>query len=371
KRAEMEGLKTQISRHAKLLAGALRSQYEILATQENNLRNQLNSIRNQIDEFTQTAAQLSQSMGDPVEMGKLLKESPDGPAGLANVIVVVDRATPVFKPVRPKLWLNLTLGVLFGGAAGLGIAALRAVLDTRLKSAQQVERQTGKPCLALLPNLESLTRRNRSQKVFDHPEYPIGLGYLRTHLLHPGRKPGGEKIIGLTPAQPFLNCSNLVADLGILLAQAEKKTLILDLHLKTPRIASIYGMQIQHELNDWFISQEPLKACINYSAVQELAVLSNRKSNRTDLNDMLSRRLLTHALIELLDEWDFILIDAPNILTDWNLMLALPEHSPLLVIAEYGRTTADNALQTLAHARGPRWDVEGIILANAPRRLTR
>jgi len=370
KKAEMDGLKTQLSRHAQLLASALRSQYEILATQETNLQAQLLAARNEIDVLTQTSARISQSMGDPVEMSRQLDSSPDGPGGLANVIVIIDRATPVLKPIRPKLWLNLALGILFGGALGLGLAALRAVLDTRLKSAQQLERQTGRPCLALLPNLDYLSSSKRSRLVFDHPDYPIGLGYLRTHLLH-GHKPNGSRIIGFTPVRPLKNSSNLVADLGILLAQAEKRTLILDLHLQQPAIAGMYGLKIQKELNDWFTSTDPLSDFINYSAVQELAVLSNRSSDRTDLNDLLSRRLLASALLEQLDHWDFILIDAPNILTDWNLMLALPEASPLIVVAEYGRSTGEDVLQTLSHARGPRWNIEGTVMANCPRRLTR
>lgn len=370
KRAEMDGLKNQLSRQAQLLATALRSQYEILVTQETNLQTQIQSARNDIDSLTQMAARISQSMGDPVEMTKLLKDSPNGPAGFANVIVVIDRATPVLKPVRPKLWLNLALGILFGGALGLGIATLRALLDTRLKSAQQLERQTGRPCLALLPNLDYLNSTKRSQLVFNQPDYPIGLGYLRTHLLH-GHRPGGSRIVGFTPARPLKECSSLVADLGILLAQAEKRTLILDLHLQQPRIAELYGLKIKQELNTWFNSEEPLANFINYSAVQELAVLTNRPSNRTDLNDLLSRRLLATALLEQMNEWDYILIDAPNILSDWNLMLALPETSPLIIVAEYGKSTADDVLQTLSHARGPRWSIAGTVMANCPRRLTR
>jgi len=370
KRAEMDGLKTQLSRQAQLLASALRSQYGILVTQETNLQTQIQIARNDIDTFTQMAARISQSMGDPVEMTKLLKDSPDGPAGFANVIVVIDRATPMLKPVRPKLWLNLALGILFGGALGLGIAALRALLDTRLKSAQQLERQTGRPCLALLPNLDYLSSAKRTQLVFNQPDYPIGLGYLRTHLLH-GHKPGGSRIVGFTPTRPLKDCSSLVADLGILLAQAEKRTLILDLHLQQPRIAEIYGLKIKQELNAWFNSEEPLANFINYSAVQELAVLTNRPSTRTDLNDLLSRRLLATALLEQMNDWDYILIDAPNILSDWNLMLALPETSPLIIVAEYGKSTADDVLQTLSHARGPRWNIAGTVMANCPRRLTR
>lgn len=364
KRSEVQALKTQLTRHAERLAGGLRSEYEIVRTREKNVQADLARLRNQIDTLSQSATRLAQSFGDPAQMRALAAETPDGPAGPANIIVVVDRATPPSRPVRPILLLNLFLGAMAGGALGLGLSMLRTLLDNRVKSVEVIEKEIGLPCLATVPSAPSLARGAASGNIFDHRKYPVGLGFLRSHLLSLRESEGG--VIGFTPAAAGRTNGHLIADLAILLAQAEKKTLVIDLNLHSPAIARTLGIKVTKGLAGWLGSDRPVDDFISYSAVRELAVLGVEKSV-PDLDDLLSRRPLAPALPDLAARWDFILIDAPSILSDWGLMLTLPPGSPLIITAEYGRTRTDGLLQTTAHTRGPRWKVAGVVLLNAPR----
>jgi uncharacterized protein involved in exopolysaccharide biosynthesis len=364
KRSEVEALKKQLTRHAERLASGLRSEYEIVRTREKNVQSDLARLRNQIDTLSQSATRLAQSFGDPAQMHALAAEQTDGPSGPANIIVVVDRASPPSRPVRPILALNLFLGAMAGGALGLGLSMLRTLLDNRVKSAEMIEKEAGLPCLATVPRGPSLARGAASGNIFDHRKYPVGLGFLRSHLLSVHDGEGG--VIGFTPAGSGRTNGHLVADLAILLAQAEKKTLVIDLNLQAPAIARTLGIKVTKGLVGWLGSDRPPDEFISYSTVRELAVLCVEQS-AADIDDLMSRRPLASALPDLAGRWDFILIDAPPILSDWGLMLTLPPGSPLIMTVEYGRTSTDNVFQTAARTRGPRWKIDGVVLLNAPR----
>jgi tyrosine-protein kinase Etk/Wzc len=66
---------------------------------------------------------------------------------------VVDAASLPFRPISPRLPLNLALGFVLALTSGLGVALLAEARDTRVRERQEVERQTGLPVLTIVPHL--------------------------------------------------------------------------------------------------------------------------------------------------------------------------------------------------------------------------
>jgi hypothetical protein len=58
----------------------------------------------------------------------------------------------------------------------------------------------------------------------------------------------------------------------------------------------------------------------------------------------------------------------PNILSYWNYC-SLPAGSPMIVTADFQKTKMNILSQICAHARGPKWQIEGVVLTNAPASL--
>ncbi len=367
KKSELDGLKKQIARHADSLTAALRSQLQISSTQEKNIQSELKDTQEQLQTLQQLDAKLEQSFADPSLMKQLATaDAGDVPDSSSNMIVIIDGATPQHRPVSPKLWLNLLLGGFFGFALATSIAALRSWLDRKLTSVESVEQLTSLPCLALLPKFAQPATGKRTAR---EAEYSAGLGFLGNWLLR-GQATTDRRqfIIGITPAKREQSCSELVANLAVLLVQAEKKTLVVDLHVSSPRQEHLLGIAATRGLGEWLVADEPLESHITYSTVRELALLPPGRIG-TSLDDLLLRRSLAAALLDLVGRWDFILIDCPAVLYDWNAMLALPSGSPLVITADYKTTTADDVVHTARHARGPKWDVLGVVLQDCPEKL--
>lgn len=368
KKAELRSLESQLKTYLGRLVTGLHSEREIATTGEADLRKEFDETKLQLDELVRAASRFSQSFGDPVSMKALAMESSAGPGGPANVIVTVDRATPGKRPVKPKLWISLLGGVVFGTALGFGLALLRVLLENKITSARGIEQVSGLHTLAMIPKYPPLSQGSKRKNVFNNPAYPSDLGFLRSRLIQLGMNNPGNTIIGFVPAEAGDHCSQLVADLAILLAQAEKRTLVIDLHLWNPRQASLLGITPQKGFADWLSFRDGIDQYISYSALRELALLAPGNSTQ-DLDDLLAGHPLLLALPDLLTHWDYILIDSPSILSDWSLTMTLPSKSPLIIGAAYGKTTIDALTETARKARSHDWQLLGVVLQGSPKHL--
>jgi uncharacterized protein involved in exopolysaccharide biosynthesis len=367
KEAELRTLESQLSSQASNLANALRAEYAIRFTQEQDLQANKLKAAQKLDSFSQESTRLAQSFGDPSLMRQLAAENPpDGNVGIANMVVVVNKASPPPRPIRPQLLLYLLFGGALGGMLGLGLAALIALLDNSVKSVRQIELQLGVPCLAILSRPDLTLASIRKEGTLNFADSPAGMGFLRSHLLS---KFGSSSpvVIGFTPASAQQRSSVLVADLAFLSSQSDKRTLVVDLHVESPLIAKILGIKVNEGLERWLRSEDPLGNYINYSKDKNLAVLTVTHADKNLLDDF-AQRPLDQEWGALASRWDIILIDMPNILSYWNYC-SLPAGSPMIVTADFQKTKMNILSQICAHARGPKWQIEGVVLTDAPASL--
>lgn len=368
KAAELKTLRAQLNSQASNLAEALRADYAIRFTQEQDLLANKLKAAEKLDAYAQESTRLAQSFGDPALMRKLATEqSKDGESGIANMVVVVNQASSPVRALYPQLAIYVLFGGALGGMLGLGLAALIALLDNSLKSVRQIEMQIGYPCLAVLSKPDPSLSAIRKEETINYANSPAGIGFLRSHLLSKiGTK--SPVVVGFTSASPRQRSSVLVADLAFLLSQSDKRVLVVDLHVEQPLIAKLLGIKVTSGLEQWLRSEDPISQHLCYSADRNLAVLSVKRADKDLLEDF-AKRPLDAEWGALAADWDFIITDAPCILSYWN-HCSLPSGAPLIVTADFRKTKMNLLSQICAHARGPHWVVEGIVLTDAPKSIS-
>lgn len=366
KRAELRGLRSQTTAQAKALATALRSRLSIARFQEEDLQKQIGVIESQISQTERQSSLFLSNFGDSSRIHQLLAEQKEAPAETGNVIVTVNPAKQEIRSVKPKLTLNVMLGAMLGLGLGLGLALVGASLDTRIRSPGQIRSETGTPCLCVLPRPDLRRNKRDRNKLLDMPPPSQGLGFLRNFLLRDNLNRKDSPILAFVPASEDAAASTLVSDLAILLAQAEKRTLVIDLHTQNPQQAQLLGIEPKTGLSDWLLSDDSLDAFIAYSVVRELAVLDVGRSQQ-HLDELFSRRPLAPALTNLSSQWDFIIIDSPPLRDDWNLLLALPPAASIISISLYRKTRFDELRRLIRQTAEANWNYLGTILQNVPR----
>ena len=358
KKAQVADVNKEIQRQAESLAAGQRSQLTANRNQEQSVRAELRDTLQQIQRLNRERERWVQSFGDIAALKKMVASDTNSAAERGSAIVVVNRASLPEHAKSPKLWLNLTVGIFVGGLAGLLVAVTMTLLDDRLVSPRSVAALTHLPCVATIPRrgLFFWLRRNKLKR---RPAR-TGFNQLRGQLLltPPGAK---VQIVGFTPAREGDSSSRAVADLAIMLARAGRRTLVVDLHFSKPRQARLLGIKPQRGLADWLASADPIDGYVWPSELPELALLACERRQQP-ASHLPARRPLATILPQLEKSWEFILIDAPAISGGWDLMLALPAASSLVITAWRCQTRASQVVQTAMLAQSQPWNVAGVAL---------
>ena len=205
----------------------------------------MRSIVTQSDRaIAETQRKISQSEAagaGPGELGQLQntlvkqqtnRENTEAAAGTARSrLEFIQRASVPVVPVAPKPQFDATIAGILGFLLAYGILLLRNLLDTKVRSVDDLAAMTGQPILAEFPKLAKKTRRLPRE----------ASGYLRTNLLlstqnvHP-------KVILVTSPSHSEGKSSVALSLAESFTRANYRTLLVDADLRQPVIAREYNL---------------------------------------------------------------------------------------------------------------------------------
>jgi uncharacterized protein involved in exopolysaccharide biosynthesis len=366
KAAEVDGLKSQIAGHSKKLETSLRSRGESLEIRCQQMVRDLEEMRKNMDQADRKGAKILDALANPTGT-QVTTRSETSKEISSNVLVVLDYAHADHRPIRPILWLNLIAGGVFGMSVGLLLPILISASKTRLQSAQQIRDHLGIEFLGYLPPELSTKNLDMSSELYEHPGYSTELGVLRASIIHVRKEHEAPYIFAFVASGLKNTAHFMTADLGVLLAESEKKVLIIDLDFLQPRLSEVLGIPVAENegLYGWLRGEKSLKDCVAFSVIRELALLSPGKDLRS-LQSLIARRPLDDALLTEGKAWDYILINSPDLIGRNELPLVLPTGRKIILVAEYGKTTIGNAQKTIHVCHQNGWAIHGILLRNSP-----
>jgi capsular exopolysaccharide synthesis family protein len=292
-------------------------------------------------------------------------ETPNGSdASPVRLTRVKDAITPL-APSSPNVTLNLVLGGLVGLALGIGIAVLRSVLDTRIRTPQDLEPVTDAPLIGAIAF--DPKAKDRPLIVHADPLSPRAESFraLRTNLQFLDM--GGRASFVITSSVPSEGKSTTTINLAIALADAGKRVALLDTDLRKPKVAEYLGIEGGAGLTDVLIGRAEVGDVMHPWGDRTMYVLPAGKIPPNPSELLGSSQMA--ALLETLErEFDVVLCDAPPLLPVTDAAILARATSGALVVVSAGRTNrhqlsgAVDALQTI----GAR--VAGVVLSMVPTR---
>jgi len=280
------------------------------------------------------------------------------------VLSVVSGPTSPVK-VAPRRALNYLLGILAGLVAGLAWAALRELLDTSVRSDEQVA-AAGTGVLA------SVSRIRRPGPL---PLIAGGLGrsilaeemrQLRTSLQYTHRdRP--VKVIAVVSPEAAEGRSTVAINLALAFAEAGRQTLLIDADLRRPQIAGYLGIEETAGLCDVLAQQAALDTALRTWGEQKLHVLASG-SLPPHPAELLGSRQMADLAARLRSEFDTIIIDTPPLrpVTDGVTTALLSDGA--IVVVRNGRTSRAQLSHALQALRAVDVPVLGAVHNMVPRR---
>ncbi len=272
-------------------------------------------------------------------------ETPDvGPSPVQ--ISTVRSASAPTTPSSPNTKLNLALGLLVGLAAGFGLAVLREVLDTRVRTEADVHEVTDTAVIAQMTFDEAAAKTPLIVHANPHSQRSEAFRRLRTNLQFLDVDDRLRSIV-VTSALPGEGKTTTAVNLAITLADAGQKVILVDADLRRPSVAEVMGLEGSAGLTTALIGRAALNDVIQPWGDRHLHVLPSGQIPPNP-SELLGSPAMSSLLTYLSTQYDVVLIDTPPLLPVTDAAILSRSVSGALVVA--GANTLHR--QQLADALG-------------------
>ncbi|MBA2475907.1 MAG: CpsD/CapB family tyrosine-protein kinase [Actinobacteria bacterium] len=250
--------------------------------------------------------------------------------------------------IQPRPLRSAALGLILGAFLGLGLALLWEVLDTRVRSAEEIGDRLKLPLLARVPEPpRQLARQNRLVMVADpRSSQAEAFRMLRTNLEFVNLEREARTIM-ITSAVEREGKSTTIANLAVALAKGGRRVVLVDLDLRRPFLDVFFGLQGRPGLTDVALGRVSLEDAIAPISIAEGGRGGARNGHVStmdgvlevlpsgpippDPGDFMGTRRLQDILALLGERADLVLIDAPPLLHVGDA-LALSAHVDALLV---------------------------------------
>ncbi|MEN8358229.1 polysaccharide biosynthesis tyrosine autokinase [Acinetobacter towneri] len=296
-------------------------------------------------------------------------------AGEIGNVRIVDTAVEPIEPIKPKKLQILILSVFLGGFLGTLLALLRNMLRSGIKDSNQIENELDLPVYATVPR--SPVQESRIKILKKKKNIPIlavknsddiaieSLRSMRT-AIHFALSSAKNNIIMISGPAPELGKSFISTNLATILAQSDKRVLLIDADLRRGYMHKYFNYDPKPGLTEYLNGQQELGSVVRNTEVENLSFISRGKSPANP-SELLSTQKFADMLTHLSSQFDHILIDTPPVLAVTDGIIISQYAGVNLVVARYAKTQMKELELTVNRFEQAGVKVNGFILNDIQR----
>ena len=233
---------------------------------------------------------------------------------------------------------------MLGLLLGLGLAVMRELLDTSVKSAEDVAELTETPVLGGILFDPIAPKRPLLSDLESHSPRVEAFRILRTNLQFVDID-RDKKVVVVTSSLPGEGKTSTASNVALALHSAGERTLLVDGDMRRPQLATLFGLEPAVGLTTVLLGRMDLADAIQTHAATGLDVLTsgNLPPNPAEL---LQSHAMGQLLKEVREDYDVVVIDAPPLLPVTDAALIAAQVDGAMVVVRQGKTSRDQ----LSHA---------------------
>lgn len=313
-----------------------------------------------------------------------MKEASVAQTMLASNVRIIDPAEPIpwtrnADPVR-----NGLVGLFGGGLFSAALIVLFTALDTRFRFPGQSSATLGLPELGVIPSAGSDPtmgegRRRRTlnggngrptsllgAKV-EEPQVPPPSDQLElvtwerkpsllaesyravlTSILVSGESGHGPRVLAVTSAMPLEGKSTVTSNLGLALAETNRRVLLVDADLRRPRLHSVYNVPNTWGLSDLLREKAAFETCPLEGLARRTNIpglyVTPSGPEALSIASLLSPGRFAELLERFRREFDMIFIDTPPVMQMVDARLIGRLADAVVLVVRAGQTSRSSAV---------------------------
>jgi len=278
-------------------------------------------------------------------------------AQTVNTVTVMEPADLPRYPVGPRKTTNTLLAAAVGLALAVGVAFLVEYLDDTLKTSADVQ------SVLALPTLGSIARINPAKSpaetliVAAHPKSHVAEAYrvLRTNIEFSSVDEPVQTLM-VTSSGPTEGKSTTVANLGVAMAEAGKRVIVVDSDLRRPVQHKLFQVTNAVGLTSLLMADAPNVAeFLTPTAVENLRLVTCGPIPPNPA-ELLGSKRMANAVRLLLEHADVVLFDSPPTLAVTDAAVLGAQVDGVLLVVDAGvtrRGEVEQAQETLKQVGVP------------------
>lgn len=324
-----------------------RSQYEALKDECDMLRLTYNTILKKINDLDLNAP----LQGLSIHVLEKAQEQTEPPSQTAKI-----------------MGIGLILGLMAGG----GLAFLRDMKDLRVRSADEITAILGVPILGAVPKIprRGILRRGPRTRLSLNSRESEAYRSIRTALFFGSSNEEGKTLLVTSPGA-LEGKTTLVSNLGVAMAHAGQRTLIIDADLRKPMQHRVFARGGQGKgVIDVLSGAMTLDEAIRHTEIQGLDVLESGQP-APNPSELLSSDAFAALIEQVKGRYDRILVDSPpvGVVADAQILAARCGLTLLVLRAQRSsRVTTQRARDALSTVSAK---VVGAVVNDVHKRDTR
>jgi len=355
-------------KHAEItkIINSVKNEYDVAEAQEKTLRAALAGIKGE-----------TQALNEKMTEYNILKRDVDTNRSLYDALILQSKEKGVTEntqkinvwmtqvaqtpesPIKPKKMRNLLLGLVLGLFGGVGCAFFVEYLDNTVKDPEEAEHRFGLSVVGVI----ELLKKGQDPDVFvkEEPSSSFAESYksLRTAILlsSADRPPKRLMVTSMSPQEGKTTTS---LNLARSLAQTERRVLLIDADQRRPRLHKAFGLANTVGLSSHLsgaVDTLPVQA----TAEANLSVLTSGPIPPNP-SELLGSQRFEQLLETLEQQFDFIVIDSPPVLSATDSLLISKLAESVVVVCRSGATTYDRLHRGLKNLREINPHILGLVL---------
>ncbi len=283
-----------------------------------------------------------------------------------NYLTIIEPAQLPTVPVSPNVRIYVLLAAAVGFTLALGAAVLLEYIDDTVKSTEDLSALFGLTALGSVSRVRGSDYKGKL--IISHSLFsPLLEAYrvIRTNIQFMAVDQPVKTILVTSP-DAGEGKSVTLANLGVIMAQADLRTVVVDTDLRRPVMHKIFQVPNQEGLTDLLRSPGfEIGDQLKDTGVENLQVITSGPLPPNS-SELLGSQRMAELIQQLEEIADVVLFDSPPVLAVTDAVVLASRVGGVVLVVEAGRTRRDTTNQAIERLQQVGANVLGGVLNRVP-----